>query len=208
TATRTTSRERAATSTGSSRVDEDPSLPDTRSLEIVDSADEVPGEEEVALQAAAMGRGKLKLSIDDLIALRAQNVTPEQILQMRSLFPAIQPSEIAGMAAVGATPEFVARMRAAGLDVDSPSDATGLAAVGATPEFTRGMRAAGLAVESAGQAQGLAAVGVTPKFIREMRESGLPVETPEEAQGLAAVGVTADFIREMRTSGLAVESAE
>jgi len=236
----------------SAKVGDDEEAPDTRSLQFVDSADDIPDPYREAMRArqsspaeasgqadagcptgstrtttvsrtstetstatatdmisvaGSSSRKPPKLSVDDLIALRAQNVTPQMIDDMRTLFPDIEPREMASMAAVGVTPEFVSEMREAGIDVRSASDATSLAAVGVTPRYIRQMRDAGLTVESASQASSLAAVGVTPEFIRDMRDAGLTVESASEASGLAAVGVTPEFIRDMRDAGLPVESA-
>ncbi|HEY6194022.1 MAG TPA: M56 family metallopeptidase [Candidatus Eisenbacteria bacterium] len=149
-----------------------------------------------------------KLSIDDLIGLRAMGVRPEDIREMRALFPRASLKAITGMKAVGVTSEFVRKMRDAGLQVRTAEDAQGLAAVGVTPRFIRAMRDAGLEVNSAQEAQGLAAVGVTPEFIGAMRDAGLEVNSAQEAQGLAAVGVTPEFIHDMRAAGLEIESAE
>jgi beta-lactamase regulating signal transducer with metallopeptidase domain len=147
-------------------------------------------------------------SLDDLIAMRVHNVTPALIREMRSLFPRIELKEIAGMSAVGATPEFVRELRRVGLQVRSASDAQGLAALGITGNWVRAMRSTGIAVETARDAQGMKATGVTPEFVRDIRSAGLDVESAEEAQGLAALGVTAAFIQDMRSAGLRVDSAK
>jgi beta-lactamase regulating signal transducer with metallopeptidase domain len=147
-------------------------------------------------------------SLDDFIAMRVHNVTPALIREMRSLFPRIELKEIAGMSAVGATPEFVRELRRVGLQVRSASDAQGLAALGVTGNWVRAMRSTGIAVETASDAQGMKATGVTPEFVRDIRSAGLDVESAEEAQGLAALGVTAAFIEDMRSAGLRVDSAK
>jgi beta-lactamase regulating signal transducer with metallopeptidase domain len=168
-----------------------------------DEDDEADDDEDSDREKRADG----KLSVDDLIALRANDVTPEYIRQMRALFPKTGIDNLVGMRAVGVTPEFVAQMREAGLAVAKAHEATGLAAVGVTPQFIKQMREAGLAVIHVHEATGLAAVGVTPEFIRGMREAGLPVKSSHEATGLSAVGVTPEYIAKMRAAGLAVANA-
>jgi hypothetical protein len=157
---------------------------------------------------AAIASGHLRLTVDELIALRSQGVTTSGLLEMRSLFPKVDIRDIAGMFAVGATPEYVRMMRAAGIDVGSPKEAQGMAAVGVTPGFITDMRRAGLAVESAGAATGLVAVGVTPEAVRGLRAAGLTIDSAEQAKSLVAVGVTPDFVRDLRASGLKLASAE
>jgi hypothetical protein len=184
----------------------------------------------------AIAHGRIRLTVDELIELRAQGVTTADILEMRSVFPNIDIRHIAGMYAVGATPEYVLGLRAAGLDVRKPDDAKSLAAVGVTPEFIasisaaglevspgeaaslaavgvsaeyiQGLRAAGFEVTSADEVRGMAAVGVTPRYIRDMRAAGFAIATAHEAQSLAAVGVTPEYARGMRATGLKLASAD
>ena len=155
----------------------------------------------------AIAHGRIRLTVDELIELRAQGVTTADILEMRSVFPSIAVGEIAGMYAVGATPEFVRELRAAGLDVRSCDDAKGMAAVGVTPEFIADMRDAGLEVKCASVAAGLAAVGVTSEYVRAMHEAGFAIASADEVKGLAAVGVTPEYIRRMRAAGFAIATA-
>jgi beta-lactamase regulating signal transducer with metallopeptidase domain len=147
-----------------------------------------------------------KLTVDELISLRAMDVTPEYITTMRGLFPELTVRQVSNMKAVGVTPEFIRDMRAAGLDVKTPRDASGLAAVGVTAKFIREMRDAGLAVTNSREATSLAAVGVTVEFIRDMRSAGFEVKTAHDATNLSAVGVTADWVRDMRAAGVDLKS--
>jgi beta-lactamase regulating signal transducer with metallopeptidase domain len=147
-----------------------------------------------------------KLTVDELISLRAMDVTPEYITTMRGLFPDLTVRQVSNMKAVGVTPEFIRDMRAAGLEVKSPRDASGLAAVGVTANFIREMRDAGLAVTNSRDASSLAAVGVTVEFIRDMRSAGFEVKTAHDATNLSAVGVTADWVRDMRAAGVDLKS--
>src|SRR5262249_55209318 len=153
-------------------VEPDPDV--TSATEDAASADEslTDADTDATLAAnsnAAIASGRIKLTIDELIALRSQNVTMSDLLEMRFLFPKVDIRDVAGMYAVGATPDYVRRIRAAGLDVRSAREAQSMAAVGVTPEFIADMRDAGLDVENADMAAGLAAVGVTSDWIREMR---------------------------------------
>src|SRR5262249_13094600 len=132
-AKRSASAEPAKASTGVTKAEvkpDDADAPDTHSLQFVDSADQIPDPYREAMQVSASGRKPLKLTVDDLIALRSQNVTPAMIEDMRTLFPDIEPREMASMAAVGVTPEFVSRMRSAGIDAKSASAASTLAPPG------------------------------------------------------------------------------
>ena len=178
-----------------------------------------------------------KLTVDELISLRAVGVTPEYVNTMRGLFPGLTLKGVTSMKAVGVTAEFVRQMRSIGFEVKTAREATSLAAVGVTPEYVqqlrsagfelktareatsfkaldvnaewlRGIRAAGIQINSAKDATGLKAVGVTPAFISEMRDAGFAVTSARDASGLAAVGVTAAWVRGMKAAGVNITSAK
>ena len=178
-----------------------------------------------------------KLTVDELISLRAVGVTPEYVNTMRGLFPGLTLKGVTSMKAVGVTPEFIRQMRSSGFEVKTAREATSLAAVGVTPEYVqqmrsagfdvktakdatslkaldvdaewlRGIRAAGIQINSAKDATGLKAVGVTPEFISEMRAAGFAVTSARDASGLAAVGVTAAWVRGMKAAGVNITSAK
>lgn len=148
-----------------------------------------------------------KLSVEELISLRATGVTPAYVNSMREIFPNLTLRQVTGMSAVGVTPQFVREMRDAGLDVSRPKDATSLAAVGVTPDYIRQMKAAGFSASSARDVTSLRAVGVTPDYIARMREAGLEVRSAHEATGLAAQGVSPEWIRKVRDAGLKIDTA-
>jgi beta-lactamase regulating signal transducer with metallopeptidase domain len=151
--------------------------------------------------------GSGKLTVDELISLRAVGVTPEYINTMRGLFPDLTVRQVSSMRAVGVTPEFVSEMRSAGIEISSAREASSLAAVGVTPAYIREMRSAGFEVKTSRDASSLRAVGVTPEFVREMRNAGFEVKSARDASSLAAVGVTPDYIRDMRAAGVEIKSA-
>ncbi len=148
-----------------------------------------------------------KLTVDELITLRATGVTPEYVNTMRQIFPGLSLRGVTGMGSVGVTPEFVREMRSAGINLDSPRDATSLKAVGVSPEYVKEMRSAGFEVKTARDATSLKAVGVTPEYVREMRSAGFELKSARDASSMSAVGVTPEYVREMRSAGFKLESA-
>jgi len=141
--------------------------------------------------------GSRKLTVDELIRLRATGVTPEYIKSMRELFPGLTVHGVSSLKAVGVTTDFVKQMRAAGMAVESPREATTLAALHVTPEWLREMKDAGVAVKSSKDATRLRAVGVTADFVRRMAKAGYANLSVNDLTRLAAAGVNEDFIREM-----------
>jgi beta-lactamase regulating signal transducer with metallopeptidase domain len=138
-----------------------------------------------------------KLTVDELISLRATGVTPAYVNTMREQFPGLTLRQVTSMSAVGVTPEFLREMRDAGFEVKSAREATGLRAVGVTPEWVRELRAAGVKIESAKEASNLRALNVTADFVKRLAKAGYANLTPRELSRLAAAGVDEDFIRDM-----------
>ena len=164
-----------------------------------ETGDDEPGDRK-------LGTGKL--TVDELISLRAVGVTPAYINTMRGLFPELTVRQVSSLRAVGVTPEFISEMRSAGISITSAREASSLAAVGVTPAYIKEMRSAGFEVKTSRDATSLRAVGVTPEFVREMRNAGFEVKTARDASSLAAVGVSPDYIREMRAAGVEIKSAK
>ena len=141
--------------------------------------------------------GSDKLTVDELISLKALGVTPEYIDQMRAIFPGLTVRDVTGLRALGVTPEFVREMRDAGLAVENAHAAKSLKAVGVSAEYVRGLRAAGVEVKSAKEAQSLRATGVTVEFVRQLAAAGYSNLTARELSRMAAAGVDGEFIRDM-----------
>ena len=87
--------------------------------------------------------GLTDLSVDTLIALKVQDVTPEYVrgLQEQGLHPDAE--KLIGMRVQGVTPEYVRDFRAAGLN-PSVDQLIGLKVQGADAEYYRGLKEAGI----------------------------------------------------------------
>ncbi|HSP13460.1 MAG TPA: M56 family metallopeptidase [Thermoanaerobaculia bacterium] len=109
-----------------------------------------------------------KMSIDDLIALRIQGVTPEYIEQMRSVFPESTVRQVIALKIQDVTPQYVSELRAAGVPIESAREAISLRVQGVNPEFVRQLAAAGYDHLSVRDLVRLAVSGVNADFIREM----------------------------------------
>jgi beta-lactamase regulating signal transducer with metallopeptidase domain len=158
--------------------------------------DDGPDHDEDVDRSRKIGKGG-KLTVDELIELRAVDVTPDYIDQMRQIFPDLTLGELVGMRAVGVTPDYVRKMREVGLDVPSANKAQSLRALDVTPEYVREIRAAGVDLKSSKDAQSMRALGVTAQFVRQLAEAGYSNLSVREITRLAAAGIDGDFIREM-----------
>lgn len=142
-----------------------------------------------------------KLTVDELISLRASGVTPEYVNEMRAIFPGLTLRQVTSLSALGVKSDFIKEMRSAGFDVKTAREATGLKAAGVTPEFVRQMRGAGFEIKTARDATSLSAVGVTPSWVRDMRAAGVKLETARDAASMRAVGVTPEFVKKLAAAG-------
>lgn len=111
-----------------------------------------------------------KLTVDELISMRAVGVTPEFMKTMRELFPGLTIRNVVSLKAVGVTPEWLKQMKAAGVEIKSAKEAISLHAVGVTPEFVQRMAKAGYTNLSIRELTRLAAAGVSEDFIRDMEQ--------------------------------------
>ena len=153
--------------------------------------------EEVNDETSSKAIGTGKLTVDELISLRAVGVTPEYIDQMRAIFPDLTVRQVQGLRALGVSAAYIKEMRDAGLTVDSARVASNLKAVGVTPAYIREMRAAGVDIKTSRDASSLKAVGVTATFVKQLAAAGYANLSIRELSRMAAVGVDEDFIREM-----------
>jgi beta-lactamase regulating signal transducer with metallopeptidase domain len=111
-----------------------------------------------------------RLTVDELISLRAVGVTPEFMKTMRETFPGLTVHNVISLRAVGVTPDWLKAMRAAGFEFKSARDAISMKAVGVTPDFVQRLAKAGYTNLSARELKRLAAAGVDENFIRDMEQ--------------------------------------
>jgi beta-lactamase regulating signal transducer with metallopeptidase domain/uncharacterized protein YnzC (UPF0291/DUF896 family) len=182
-----------------------------------------------AMKSAGLG----DLSVDQLIALKTQDVTPEYVrgLQEQGLHPDVE--ELVGMRVQDVTPEYVRDLHQAGLNptegqlialkvqgVDAGyyrglkeagldpdvNHMIGMKVQGVTAEYVREMRAAGFAV-TADQVIGLKVQDVTPQYLKEMRDQGLDLNAGE-AISMRVQNVTPEYVRQMQALGLKLKTGE
>jgi beta-lactamase regulating signal transducer with metallopeptidase domain len=171
--------------------------------------------------------GLTDLTVDMLVALKIQDVTPEYVRGLRDqgLHPDAQ--KIIAMRVQGVTPEYVQQLRASGLNPDEDhiialkvqgADAEyyrglkeagidpdvdhliALKVQGVTPEYVRAVRAAGLTV-NADQVIALKVQDVTPSYLKEMHEQGIDPRT-DDAIAMRVQNVTPEYVREIQALGL------
>ena len=148
------------------------------------------------------------LSVDQLIALKVQGVTPEYVKQMHDMGLHPDADELVGMKVQGITPDYVRDMRAATgqpLDIDN---LIGLKVQGVTPEYIKQMHDMGIKSD-ADEIIGMKVQGITPDYVREMRTAtGQQSLDGDALIGLKVQGVTPEYIKQMHDLGIKTDADE
>ena len=149
--------------------------------------------------------GLPNLTVDDLIGLRTQGVTPEYVRGMHDA--GLQPDveTLIGMKVQGVTPEYIKEIRALGFNPDQ-DQIIGMKVQGVTPEYVRGLKDVGIQGD-ADQIIGMKVQGVTPDYVREMRALGLKVDA-DEIVGLKVQGVTPAYVQALQAQGFKPDADE
>jgi hypothetical protein len=114
-----------------------------------------------------------RLKAHDLMAFAALGVTPDYAREMKAVYASVDAGELSSMKALGVKPTDIGRFKAIGLDV-SPRDAGGLKALGVTPDYVAELRAAGARIRTAGDAQSFRALGISPAAVKRTVAHGKP----------------------------------
>lgn len=144
--------------------------------------------------------GYTNLTVDELIALKVQDVTPDYVRQLRDL--GVHPSihELIAMKVQGISADYVRQMRDLGLETGI-HQLLAMKVQGISPEYVREMRALGFNAGT-GQFIAMKIQGISPEYARELRSAGLN-PTVEELISLKVQGVTQEYVDALRSAGLA-----
>jgi beta-lactamase regulating signal transducer with metallopeptidase domain len=139
------------------------------------------------------------LTIDDLIALKTQGVSPEYVREIHDLGLHPDADGFVGLKVQGITPEYIKGLRALGFNPDQ-DQIIGLKVQGVTAEYVQGMKEVGIQGD-ADALIGLKVQGVTPDYVRELRALGLKVDA-DDVVGLKVQGVTPAYVKGLQDQGL------
>jgi len=148
---------------------------------------------------AMKSAGLADLTVDQLIALKIQDVTPEYVkgLHDQGLHPDAE--NLIAMKVQDITPEYVRELRASGLNPDQ-NQLIALKVQGADGEYYRGLKEAGIQPD-VDTLIGMKVQDVTPEYVREIRAAGLTV-TANQVIGLKVQDVTPAYLKGMHDLGI------
>lgn len=143
-----------------------------------------------------------KLSVDDLLELRAVGITPSYIEEMQKAgLGTLSLEDLAGLRALRVSPDYLAALRKAGLAIDRADAAMALRSQQVSPEFIAAMREAGYAHLSTDDLMALRALRVDPDYVRQMAEVGYRNLSVGELQELRVTRVTPAFVKALADAG-------
>ncbi len=139
------------------------------------------------------------LTVDELIALKIQDVTPEFVrgIHQQGLHP--DANHLVAMRVQGVTPEYVRSLRESGLDPNE-NQIIALKVQGADGDYYRELKQEGIQPD-VNTLIGLKVQGVTPEYVRELRAAGLSV-TADQVIALKVQDVSATYLKGLHEQGI------
>ena len=148
------------------------------------------------LQAA----GLRDLTVDQIVALKIQGVTPDYIREMRAAGFDTNPDKLIAMKVQDITPGYVKDMRAAGLNPDT-HDLIALKVQGVTPEYVNKVRSEYGKDVNVHQIIAMKVQGIDPAQAAEFKKLGLDGLSLNKLIAFKVQGVTPDYIRGLEAAG-------
>jgi len=144
--------------------------------------------------------GLKDLTVEEIISLKIQGVTPEYIQAMRrdGFDPTIR--DLIAMKVQGVSPEYVRDIRATGLN-PTMRDLVSMKVQGISPEYVRDMKAAGMN-PSVHDLVGMKVQGVTPEYARAMKGVGSEPIAPHDLISMKVQGIDPEYVRAIEATGL------
>ncbi|HLX83828.1 MAG TPA: M56 family metallopeptidase [Terriglobales bacterium] len=138
------------------------------------------------------------LTVDQLVALKIQGVSPEYVRGMKE--NGIQPEveHLIAMRIQGVSPEYVRDLRSIGLD-PSADEIVAMKIQGVDPAYVRGMKENGIQPE-ANQIIALKIQGATPAYVHDLHDLGL-YGNADHLVAMRIQGVTAEYVRAIQALG-------
>ena len=148
-----------------------------------------------ALKAA----GLANLGVDQLVALKVQDVTPEYVRELLAAGVELSPETVIALKVQDVTPEYVREMKSLGQKTDA-NNLIAMKVQGITPQYVRAMQASGLNFDT-GKLIGMKVQDITPEYIQQLQKLGFN-PTADEAIAMKVQDISPEYVRGMRATGL------
>lgn len=121
---------------------------------------------------AALRREGAIAPLSDYVGMRAVNVRPEMVHEVRPLVAGeMKAHDLMALAALGVTPDYARDMRGAYTQL-AAHDLGSMKALGVTAAYVKDLRAAGARVNTASDAQSFRALGISPAAVKRAVAAG------------------------------------
>ena len=144
--------------------------------------------------------GLKDLTVDQLIELKVQDVTPAYVRDMRAAGFDPTVHELVAMKVQGISPEYVKDLRAAGLN-PGMHDLIGMKVQGITPDYIKSMQSAGLGDVKIHDLIAMKVQGIDSEYVKDIRATGLNPSL-HDLIGMRVQNVTPEYIRGLKSAGL------
>jgi len=154
----------------------------------------------------ALHEAGLQPGVDQIVAMKIQGVTPEYVKELRDLGFKSDIDNVIAMKIQGVTPAYVHELRATFPQITS-DNIVAMKIQGVTPDYLHELHdASGLDLD-AGDLIGMKIQGVSPEYIRDLKALGLKLD-PGDIIGMKIQGVTPAYVKAMQSAGLRLDSGE
>jgi beta-lactamase regulating signal transducer with metallopeptidase domain/uncharacterized protein YnzC (UPF0291/DUF896 family) len=143
--------------------------------------------------------GLTNLSVDQLIALKVQDVTPEYARDMKTLCQQTDANNLIAMKVQDITPQYVRAMQAAGLNFDT-GKLIGMKVQGITPEYIQQLQKLGFN-PTADEAIAMKVQDISPEYVRDIRAAGLN-PTINQLIAMKVQDITPEYVKALQQLGL------
>lgn len=147
-------------------------------------------------QMKAAGYGNV--DVDELIAMKVHDVTPEYIQAMRDAGFKPDADQVIGMKAQGVTAEYITSMRSMGFKPDA-DEIIAMKVHDVTPEYVQQMRSLGFEANTE-EIIALKVHDVTVEYRDELAAAGYKLDTQEIIEA-KVMDITPEFINKVRAHG-------
>jgi beta-lactamase regulating signal transducer with metallopeptidase domain len=144
--------------------------------------------------------GYKNLTVDQLVALKVQGVTPEYVRDIKAAGLNPDVNQLIAMKIQGVSPAYLRDLKAAGIDVDM-NHAIAMKIQGVSIAYVKDMRATGIN-PSTDQLIGMKIQGVTPEYVHEVQSSGWKSVTTDQLIAMKIQGVKPSDAAEFEKLGL------
>src|SRR5216684_7825026 len=141
----------------------------------------------------------LEPTAGEFVGMRVQGITPEYIRGMRGVWPNLGVHQLIGMKVQGASPQYVREFHDLGLK-PGPDEIVGMRVQGVTPDYVRELRATGL-TPNVDELIGMKVQGVTPEYVKALQAAGFKDLKSDQIIGAKVQGITPEFIEKARKHG-------